>query len=134
MAFATVGCGGGDGGNDDNGGTGPGPAVTAGFTISNGSDREAWYVYSRPCGTEEWGDDKLGIANILYPGESASWAESEGCYDLLALGSVSDSPRYQALYEGKTVTSGATTAVGIASQDWSTVADVRVASLRQVRK
>jgi hypothetical protein len=32
----------GRGGDDDNGGTGPGPAVTAGLEISNGSDREAW--------------------------------------------------------------------------------------------
>jgi hypothetical protein len=43
LAVATAGCGGGD----DDGGTGPGPAVSAGFSISNGSDREAWYMYSR---------------------------------------------------------------------------------------
>jgi hypothetical protein len=130
LAVATAGCGGGD----DDGGTGPGPAVTAGFSISNGSDREAWYIYSRGCGTEDWGDDELGTANILYPGESVSWEESAGCYDLLALTSLNDSPRYQAVYEGKNVASGATTAVSIASGDWSAVTDVRVAALRQARK
>jgi len=130
LAVATAGCGGGD----DDGGTGPGPTVAAGFSISNGSDREAWYIYSRPCGAEDWGEDELGSGNILYPGESVSWEESAGCYDLLALTSLNDSPRYQAVYEGKNVASGATTAVSIASGDWSAVADVRVASLRQARK
>ncbi len=87
LAILTVGCGGGD---DDNGGTGPGPGpeVTAGFSITNGSTREAWYMYSRACGTEDWGEDELGSANILYPGESVSWEESAGCYDLLALSSA----------------------------------------------
>jgi hypothetical protein len=132
LAVATAGCGGGDG--DDNGGTGPGPVVTSGFSISNGSDREAWYLYSRVCGTEDWGEDELGSANILYPGESVSWEEDAECYDLLALTSLNDSPRYQALYQGKNVASGATTAVSIASGDWSAVVDVRVASLRQASK
>jgi hypothetical protein len=130
LALATAACGGGD----DDGGTGPGPTVTAGFSISNGSDREAWYMYSRSCGTEDWGEDELGAANILYPGESVSWAESAGCYDLLALSSLNDSPRYQALYQGKNVASGAKTAVNISNGDWTTVVDVRVASLRQVLK
>ena len=130
LAAATIGCGGGD----DNGGTGPGPTVTAGFSISNGSDREAWYLYSRACGTEDWGEDQLGTANILYPGESVSWEENAGCYDLLALTSLNDSPRYQAVYEGKNVASGATTAVGIASGDWTAVVEAQVASLRQARK
>jgi hypothetical protein len=130
LAVATAGCGGGD----DDGGTGPGPAVTAGFSISNGSDREAWYLYSRACGTEDWGADELGSANILYPGESVSWEESAGCYDLLALTSLNDSPRYQAVYQGKNVANGATTAVSIKSGDWSAVVDVRVAALRQARK
>jgi hypothetical protein len=130
LAVATAGCGGGD----DDGATGPGPAVAAGFSISNGSNREAWYVYSRACGTEDWGEDELGTANILYPGESVSWEESAGCYDLLALTSLNDSPRYQAVYEGKTVASGATTTVNITSGDWSAVADVRMAALQQARK
>ena len=130
LAVATAGCGGGD----DDGGTGPSPSVAAGFSISNGSDREAWYMYSRACGTEDWGADELGLANILYPGESVSWEESAGCYDLLALTSLNDSPRYQAVYEGKNVASGATTAVNITSGDWSAVADVRVGALRQARK
>ena len=131
LALVTTGCGGGD---DDNGGTGPGPAVTAGLEISNGSDREAWYVYSRACGTEDWGEDELGMANILYPGESVSWAESAGCYDLLALTRVSDSPRYQAYYEGVDVAAGETTAVSIASGDWTAVVAAQVASVRQPRK
>ena len=130
LAVATVGCGGGD----DNGGTGPGPTVTAGFSISNGSDREAWYMYSRACGTEDWGEDELGLANILYPGESVSWEESAGCYDLLALTAAGGSPRYQALYEGKNVSDSATTSVGIASGDWTAVVEAQVASLRQERK
>lgn len=132
LAVATAGCGGGDDG--DNGGTGPGPAVSAGFSISNGSIREAWYMYSRACGTEDWGADELGTANILYPGESVGWEESAGCYDLLALSSLNDDPRYQALYEGKNVASGATTSVSIANSDWTAVVASQVASLRQARK
>jgi hypothetical protein len=130
LAVATVGCGGGD----DNGGTGPGPTVAAGFSISNGSTREAWYLYSRACGTDDWGEDELGTANILYPGESVSWEESAGCYDLLALTSLNDNPRHQALYEGKNVAGGATTTVSIASGDWTAVVDAQVASVRQARK
>jgi hypothetical protein len=130
LAVATVGCGGGD----DNGGTGPGPTVAAGFSISNGSTREAWYLYSRACGTDDWGEDELGTANILYPGESVSWEESAGCYDLPALTSLNDNPRHQALYEGKNVAGGATTTVSIASGDWTAVVDAQVASVRQARK
>jgi len=133
LAIAGTGCGGGDGGDGD-GATGPGPAVAAGFSITNGSDREAWYMYSRACGTEAWGEDELGSANILYPGESVSWEESAGCYDLLALTSLNDSPRYQALYTGKSIASGATTSLTIANGDWTTVVDVRVGALQQARK
>ena|SRR5688572_8581923 len=131
LAGATAGCGGGDG---DNGGTGPSPSVTSGFEVVNGSHREAWYLYSRPCGSREWGEDELGLANILYPGESVDWEESAGCYDLLALTSLGDSPRYQALFEGKHVTGGETTRVGIAPGDWTAVQSALVASLRQARK
>ena len=74
--------------------------MSTGFAIANGSDREAWYMYSRACGTEDWGEDELGSANILFPGESAGWDETAGCYDLLALTAVGDTPRYQAIYEG----------------------------------
>jgi hypothetical protein len=74
------------------------------------------------------------MATILYPGESVSWAESAGCYDLLALTSAGGSPRYQAFYEGVNVTAGETTAVGIANGDWTAVVAAQVAALRQPRK
>ena len=131
LAAASTGCGGGD---DDNSGTGPSPAVVSGFEIVNGSDREAWYMYSRACGSQDWGEEELGTANILYPGESVSWEESAGCYDVLALTSLSDSPRYQAIYEGRSVKAGETTAIDIANGDWTAVQSALVASLRQVRK
>ena len=134
LALATAGCGGGDGDGDDNGGTGPGPAVTAGFEISNGSNREAWYMYSRACGTEDWGEDELGSANILFPGESVTWTESSGCYDLLALTSASDTPRYQALYEGVEVAADETTSVSISNGDWTAVVAAQVAAVRQPAK
>ena len=130
LAAASTGCGGGD----DDGGTGPGPAVVSGFEIVNGSDREAWYMYSRPCGTLDWGEDELGTANILYPGESVGWEESAGCYDVLALTSLGDSPRYQALYEGRSVGAGETTGIDIANGDWTPVESAMVSSLRQVRR
>src|SRR3712207_4143753 len=101
LGILAAACGGGDG--DNSGGTGPGPTVASGFEVVNGSDREAWYVYSRACGTQDWGEDQLGSANILYPGESVSWEESAGCYDVLALTAYGDNPRYQALYEGRSV-------------------------------
>jgi hypothetical protein len=117
-SLATAACGG-DG--DDN--TGPGPSGTTGFTITNGSNREAWYMYSRACGTEQWGDDELGTANILMPGESVSWTEAAGCYDLLALSSPGDDPRFEARFEGKTVQAGAATSLAIAEGDWAEVSD-----------
>jgi hypothetical protein len=131
LTLTSAACGGGD---DDNGGTGPTPAVVSGFEIINGSSREAWYLYSRPCGTQDWGEDELGLANILYPGESVSWEESAGCYDVLALTALGDTPRYQALYQERSVAAGETTQVGISAGDWTEVQSALVASLRQMRK
>jgi hypothetical protein len=128
-SLATSACGG-DG--DDS--TGPGPTGATGFSITNGSNREAWYIYSRACGSESWGTDELGSANILMPGESVSWSEAAGCYDLLALTSAGDDPRFEARYDGRTVAAGAATAVTIADGDWSEVSDPAVASLAQGAK
>ena len=129
-SLATAACGG-DG--DDN--TGPGPSGTTGFTITNGSEKEAWYMYSRACGTQDWGEDELGTANILMPGESVTWTEAAGCYDLLALTSLGDDPRFEARFDGRTVDAGAATSVGIANGDWAEVSDpAAVASLAQVAK
>lgn len=120
-SLATAACGGGDS---------TGPSGATGFSITNGSNREAWYIYSRACGNQSWGDDELGTANILMPGESVSWGEAAGCYDLLALTSAGDAPRFEARYDGKTVSAGAATAVTIADGDWAEVSDpAAVASL-----
>jgi hypothetical protein len=132
LAVAATGCGG-DSGSDDSG-TGPGPAVVSGFEIVNASEREAWYMYSRACGTQDWGEDELGAANILYPGESVNWEENAGCYDVLALTSLGETPRYQELYEGRSVSAGEATEIDISDDDWTPVQSALVGSLRQIRK
>ena len=47
------------GGNDAD------PVDLTGFEVTNASDRDAYYLYTRPCGASEWGADELGSANIL---------------------------------------------------------------------
>jgi hypothetical protein len=130
LALTAAGCG---GGKDGGIGTAPGPALAAGFAVHNGSAREAWYVYTRECGTHEWGEDELGSANVLIPGETAGWAEYTGCYDLLALTARGGEPRYQARFDGNSVAGAQATRVTITDDDWTEVTDPDVAALASRR-
>ena len=130
LALTAGGCAGGEGGGI---GTGPGPAPAAGFAVHNGSAREAWYIYTRECGTDQWGEDELGSANVLVPGETAGWPESTGCYDLLALTARGDAPRYQARFDGNAVAGVQATRVTITDDDWTEVTDPDVAALASRR-
>ena len=106
-----------------------GPPSPTGFSVRNGSAREVWYLYSRACGAAAWGEDELGSANVLVPGESVTWSERAGCYDLLALTERRSQPRYQARYEGLRVTANRLTGLAIADEDWTEATDAEIASL-----
>lgn len=115
------------------GGNEPDPVGVTGFEVTNSSDRDAYYLYTRACGTSEWGADELGSANILYPGESVTVDESAGCYDVLAL-TKHDTPRYQALYQANTVAAGQLTALSVQGADWTQITDPSIATLAVGRK
>ena len=110
-------------------GSSAGPPSPAGFEVRNGSAREVWYLYSRICGADTWGEDELGSANVLVPGASVTWSEPPGCYDLLGLTERRNRPRYQARFDGRRVISNGITSLAIADDDWIEVTDSEIASL-----
>jgi hypothetical protein len=110
-------------------GTTTGPRSPTGFSVRNGSTREVWYLYSRVCGTASWGEDELGSANVLIPGESVTWSERAGCYDLLALTEPRHHPRYQARFDGQRVTSNQLTSLVLIEEDWTEAADTMLPAL-----
>src|SRR5262245_11585639 len=62
-----------------------------------GALREAWYASTRRCGVRVWGEDELGPRVVVRPGQSATWSEMAGCYDLLVL----TNPRVEPLFEAR---------------------------------
>lgn len=104
------------------------PPSPTGFSVRNGSTREVWYLYSRACGTAPWGEDELGSANVLVPGESVTWSERAGCYDLLALTERRNRPRYEARFDRVRVAVNQLTSLVIADDDWSEVTDTQLVS------
>ena len=99
----------------------PAPATTTGFRITNSSSRSAWYIYFKACGTEEWGDDRLGSSNVLSSGESFTSAIPAGCYDVLALTDTSEPPYYQINLPQQSVLDGQVTSISLSSSDWQVV-------------
>ncbi len=65
------------GGSDSNG-----PDSHATLQVTNTADHSAWYVFVRPCGTSDWGNDLLG-ANVISVGETETFTVSAGCKDVL---------------------------------------------------
>ena len=135
IAAFSLACGGDDGGpaapsGDDDV---PAPAVT-GFRITTASSRSAWYVYFKACGTEEWGEDRLGSSNVLSDGESFTAAVPAGCYDVLALTDTSEPPYYQIHLPQQTVVDGQVTSISLSSGDWQTVVSLLRAGLSIGRK
>jgi hypothetical protein len=112
-------------GSDDDGTTAPGPnpepSSTTAIQVLNGSSIAAWYVYFKACGTEDWGDDRLGSSNVLSPNESFTSAVDAGCYDVLATTDPTEPPAYEARYDGQAVTAGAVTGLTISGGDWHQV-------------
>jgi len=43
------------------------------------------YVFISPANSEEWGDDWLGVDEIIPPGDSRTFTMPAGLYDLMAL-------------------------------------------------
>jgi hypothetical protein len=137
LAAFSFGCGGGDGPSapDTSGDDVPAPSVTTGFRITNSSNRSAFYIYFKACGTEEWGEDRLGSRNVLSSGESFTSAVPVGCYDVLALSEPSGPPYYQIHLQQQSVTAGQTTSIAFSSGDWQSVQSVvSMASLSMGRK
>jgi len=137
LAAFSFACGGDDGPSapDTSGDDVPAPSVTTGFRITNLSIRSAWYIYFKACGTEEWGEDRLGSSNVLSSGESFTSAVPAGCYDVLALTDTSEPPYYQIHLPEQSVAAGQTTSIALSSGDWQSVESVAsIASLSTGRK
>ena len=61
----------------------PVSSETVTLTIINGLGAVTiYYVYVSPSGSDSWGSDRLGTANILSPGESGTLELSKGVYDI----------------------------------------------------
>jgi hypothetical protein len=135
LAALSFACGGDDGGPAAPGGGDDVPApATTGFRITNASARAAWYIYFKACGTEEWGDDRLGSSNVLSSGESFTSAVPAGCYDVLALTDTSEPPYYQIHLPEQSVVEGQVTSLSLGSSDWQTVVSLMRAGLAIGRK
>ena len=65
-------------GNDN-----PASSGTITFTIINElGPFTIHYVYVSPSGSNSWGSDRLGVANVLDPGESGTLELPKGTYDI----------------------------------------------------
>jgi hypothetical protein len=113
-ALAASGCG-----SDGISGVITGPELDGRIALHNDSSRDAWYAFTRRCGVVVWGEDELGPTVVLHPGQSATWSEQAGCYDLLVLTDLRLTPRFQAEYQRRLVTADEQTAVVIADADWT---------------
>jgi hypothetical protein len=127
FALAATGCGGGDDiagpGPDTSGddtGTSGGPGL---LTITNGSNRSAWYLYIRSCGSQNWGPDRLGLS-ILQIDETNSFAASAGCYDVRAKNG-GEAAEYEIVLTNITV-DAAGTSLMLQSEMWQAVAATSV--------
>jgi hypothetical protein len=137
VAAFSLACGGDDGGPAAPSGGDDVPAptpATTGFRITNASSRSAWYIYFKACGTEEWGEDRLGSSNVLSSGESFTAAVPAGCYDVLALTDTSEPPYYQIHLPEQNVVDGQVTSISLGSSDWQTVVSLMRAGLSIGRK
>jgi len=92
------------------------------MALYNTSSRDAWYAFTRQCGAAVWGEDELGPAVVVHPGQSAAWRERVGCYDLLVLSNPRVAPRFEARYPQQLVAPGRQTGVTLADQDWTPLA------------
>jgi hypothetical protein len=102
----------------DQQGTAAAPEGEGQIALHNGSSQAAWYAYTRRCGVRVWGEDELGPSVVVGPGQSAAWAETAGCYDLLLLTNPRVDPRFEARYERRLVVADQQTTVIIADADW----------------
>jgi hypothetical protein len=124
LAAFSLACGGDNGGPSapsSGGDDVPAPATSTGFRITNLSNRSAWYIYFKACGTEEWGEDRLGSSNVLSSGESFTSEVPAGCYDVLALTDTSEPPYYQIHLPEQSVVASQITSIALSSGDWQTV-------------
>ena len=52
--------------------------------LLNQTDTAIHYVYVSSCSNNSWGEDQLGDAEVIMPGNSRTFSMSPGCWDLKA--------------------------------------------------
>lgn len=106
----------------------PAPTGTA-IRMTNQSSRAAWYVYFRACGTEDFGEDRLGSSNVLSSNEAFTSQVDPGCYDVLATTDPTEASHYQALWQELAVGEGQQASLAITEGSWQPVAQLHVGRL-----
>jgi hypothetical protein len=129
LALATTACGG-----DDS--TSPDPAPSNGtLYVSNDSDREIWYVFTRACGSAAWSDDHLG-SDIIPLQTSESFSLAAGCYDVRLLSEPEGGPggpKHEVVKSNETLPAGGQLTVEVSVWPAEASADVASMSLRSKR-
>jgi hypothetical protein len=133
LALASAACGGGD---STGPGTNPDPGVTNGtLYVSNDSDREIWYVFTRACGSTAWSDDHLG-SDIIPLQTSETFTVAAGCYDVRLLSQPEGGPggpKHEVVRSNETVPAGGQVIVEVSTWPAEATADVASMSLRSKR-
>jgi hypothetical protein len=129
IALASAACGG-----DDS--TGPTPAPSNGtLFVSNDSDREIWYVFTRTCGSTAWSDDLLG-SDIIPLETSESFTVAAGCYDVRLLSQPEGGPggpKREVVKSNQTLPANGELVVEVSDWPAEASADVALMSLRSKR-
>jgi hypothetical protein len=131
IALATAACG----GDDDSTGPTPTPAGNGTLFVSNDSDREIWYVFTRPCGSTAWSDDLLG-SDIIPLETSESFTVAAGCYDVRLLSQPEGGPggpKREVVKSNQTLPASGELVVEVSAWPAEASADVASMSLRSKR-
>jgi hypothetical protein len=131
IALATAACG----GDDDSTGPTPAPAGNGTLFVSNDSDREIWYVFTRTCGSTAWSGDLLG-SDIIPLETSESFSVAAGCYDVRLLSQPEGGlggPKREVVRSNQTLPASGELVVEVSAWPTEASADVASMSLRSKR-
>jgi hypothetical protein len=131
IALVTAACG----GSDDSTGPTPAPATNGTLFVSNDSDREIWYVFTRACGSTAWSDDLLG-SDIIPLETSESFTVAAGCYDVRLLSQPEGGPggpKREVVKSNQTLPASGELVVEVSAWPAEASADVASMSLRSKR-